>query len=679
MHSGVAVPGDSSPLYADVLVPRHIHKSFTYRIPAALNRAIAVGHHVLVPFGRGTLAATVVSLSPFPPAGVDPAIIKDISSMADGAQDAKVAAVLFALSRRVADAYAAPWGQCLRLIVPRRSKAVNTRKHRGPRATAAATRAHTAQPLPDLHGRELPQPDPAWSARIAEALNQPAPARLLVHAPWLQRQALLASAIRQTHAKKKSTLIVCGEAAKAESLRHLLEAATKLPIGLLEPVGAGTATQNVTAPSILIGTRAAVFAPVPSVGLIWIEGEEDPALKEPQEPRYHAREVASMRAELEGALVVFASAHPSMEAYRDPDADDCLFHRSAAARAAINVVDLRREPAGLLLSDPLVRAMEAALAVEAGVLLFLNRKGYAGALACRDCGWVPRCGSCAVALTYYRESAKLACRYCGERCGLPDVCPTCGAARLNPVGEGTERVELEARRLFPRARIARLDGDTLRGPSQARRLWAQVYGREVDIVVGTQAVFQRGPLPAMGLVGIVQADVGLHVPDFRAAERTYQLLEEAVAAARPAADGGKVVLQTLLPTHHAIEAVTFGEPRRFYGEELAARRLLGYPPAVHLAGLSVSGKSSDSVDEAARRWRIKLGETTGAEDTLTILGPVPALGGRPRGHHRRHMLVKGPDRTALCNIISRSVEELEREYPKRQAKFVVDIDPVEMS
>jgi primosomal protein N' (replication factor Y) len=250
---------------------------------------------------------------------------------------------------------------------------------------------------------------------------------------------------------------------------------------------------------------------------------------------------------------------------------------------------------------------------------------------------------------------------------------------LNPVGEGTERVELEARRLFPQARIARLDGDTLRRPSQARRLWAQVYGREVDLVVGTQAVFQRGPLPAMGLVGIVQADVGLHVPDFRAAERTYQLLVEAVAAARSAADGGKVVLQTSLPAHHAVEAVVLGEPRRFYGEELAARRLLGYPPAVHLAGLSVSGKSSDSVDKAARHWRIKLGETAGAEETLTILGPVPAPGGRPRGHHRRHMLVKGPDRTALCSIVSRSVEELEREYPKRQAKFVVDIDPVEMS
>ncbi len=743
---------DPAPLYADVLVPRHIAKSFTYLIPPALRHAIGIGQRVLVPFGRATLEAAVIALGHRHPAGVNPARLKEIHSLADGVEDAKLSSTLFEVSRRISEEYIAPWGQCLRLIFP----PMPTRKDVGPRYVAtdqgrqvlkdgrcpeplqpllariarrsrgilsstllssrhqqnrksikalqanswiaiAAPRAkETSAPVlkepiqtdsTDMRlpvGVEhIPLPDTTWAARLAEGVGGKHTGKILVHAPWQYRMSLLAEAVCRTHALKKSAVILCGEAAKAAWLGQLLCRLTKLPIRFLHrdpetPALSMPSDPHNETPSIVVGTRSAIFAPLPSIGLIWVDGEEDPAFKELQEPRYHARDVACMRAEIEGSLLVLASAHPSLESKSDSVAVDCTFQEHPINRPAIELVDLRREPPGALLSQALITAMQDAIATKAGVLLFLNRKGYAGALVCRDCGWVPRCASCAVALTYYRETAKLACRYCGKTLALPESCPTCGAARLNPVGEGTERVELEARRLFPHAKIARLDGDTLRRPAEAHRLWQQVYTGACDVIVGTQALFQREPLPPVGLVGIVQADSGLHVPDFRAAERTYQLLVDAVAVARSASGGGRVVVQTLLPDHHAIASVVSGEPSRFYNEEMAARRLLGYPPAQHLVSLSVSGKHMRLVETAAQQWRTRLEQTIDREATVMILGPVPALGGRPRGHHRRQMLVKGADRPSLCRVIRDSVERMEREYKKGQIKFVVDVDPVDM-
>jgi primosomal protein N' (replication factor Y) len=478
----------------------------------------------------------------------------------------------------------------------------------------------------------------------------------------------------------RSAIILSGEIAKAEWLSRALSGLTKLPIAFLHTPSETDRWMHTQgkALSVVVGTRSAVFAPLRSIGLIWVDGEEDSAFKEPQEPRYHARDVASLRAQGERALVVLASAHPSLESKAETDADIYAVPADAVHRPEIDLVDLRDEPAGTLFSQKLVAAMREMVATKAGVLLFLNRKAYAGTLVCRDCGWVPRCPSCAVTLPYYREEDKLACRYCGEASVSPDSCPTCRASALSSVGEGTERVEIETRRLFPHAKIARLDGDTLRHSASARRLWEGVRRGTWDILIGTQALFQREPLPPRALIGILHADSGLHAPDFRAAERTYQLLDEAVSLALPASAGGRVILQTRLPTHHAIQAVLAGDSNRFYEEELLARRLLDYPPVCHLASLSVSGKEPHEAETAARRWRSYLEEPVGGEKPATILGPVPAMGRRPKGHHRHRLLAKGPDRDLLCRLIDTTVKRMECEYRKRQIKFVVDMDPVEM-
>jgi primosomal protein N' (replication factor Y) (superfamily II helicase) len=736
-------------LYADVIVPRHIAKAFTYLVPPVLALQLAIGHRVLVPFGRSTVEGAVIALRDHPPTGVSAADLKEIRSLVDGGGSAEFPATLFELSRKIADYYVAPWGQCLRLVAPPRPKrapspsrylvtdqgraALKTGEcpeHLRPTLVRIAGRSKgvlssTLRQSPDrnsrrgldvleqkawitvtqdsppsvpkrgitpiidqgaqgelvdsmLPGETLPESDPVWIKQVAECLQGNEPEKIVLHAPWEERVSRLVTAIRQTHELNRSVIILCGEVARAEWLGRLLSKLTKLPITFLLPSSGADRWERGSHPSIVVGTRSAVFAPLPSIGLIWVDGEEDQAFKEPQEPRYHVREVAWMRAEVERALVVLASAHPSLESKTDGTAALSVVQRDSAHRPEIELVDLRNEPGGTLFSRRLVATMQEAMERKSGILLFLNRKGYAGTLVCRDCGWVPRCPACAVALAYYREAGKLACRYCGSAASLPDSCPTCQASRLSPVGEGTERAEVEARRLFPQARIARLDGDTTSRVSSARTLWAGVRSGAWDIVIGTQALFQREPLPYRGLIGILHADSGLHVPDFRAAERTYQVLIDAASLALPAAAGGRVILQTKLPMHHAVQAVLSGESSLFYDEELAARRLLNYPPACHLASLSVSGKDRQMVAAAARDWRKVFERVLGKQEPLMILGPVPAMGGRPAGQHRQQILVKGADRRLLCRSIHESVQGMEREYQKRRIKFVVDMDPVEM-
>ena len=743
----------NQPLYADVIVPRHIAKAFTYLVPAALVPTLEIGHLVLVPFGRGTLEGAVISLSERPPMGMQSADFREIRSLAIGAADAELSSPLFELCRKIAEHYVAPWGQCLRLVFPssrtgkalplryvvtdqghavfkagscpdhlrlilnriaRRSKGVPSstlRQSRDPNSRRAvdalekkswitvtapidnepeSPRENRKPSADEFDRREqagqtplatgLPAPDSLWVTHVAECLRVDQARRMVLHAPWEQRVSRLAVAIQQVHAMNKSAIILSGEAARAKWLGELLSTLTKLPITFSQTSSGSDRWEQAQGrtPSIVVGTRSAIFAPLRSIGLIWVDGEDDPALKEPQEPRYHARDIACMRAEGARALVVLASAHPSLESKFDAGAETHTVQPEAARRPAIELVDLRNGPGGTLFSRRLVAVMREAVENKTGAVLFLNRKGYAGALVCRDCGWVPRCPSCAVALTYYREMGRLACRYCGARVHVPDSCPTCRAPRWSPVGEGTERVEVEARRLFPHANIARLDGDTLRRSASARRLWEGVRSGAWDILIGTQALFQREPPPQRGLVGILQADSGLNVPDFRAAERTYHMLIDAVSLARPASAGGRVLLQTWLPTHHAVQAVLSGEPDRFYGEELTARRLLNYPPACHLARLSVSGKEGRVVETAAKLWKKRLEQPPVSHEPVMILGPVPTMGGRPKGFHRYQLLVKGTNRTLLCRRIHKSVERMECEYRKGRIKFVVDMDPVEM-
>ena len=750
----------NAPMFADVIVPRHLAKTFTYLVPPSLVSRVGVGQRVVVPFGRTTLEGAVIGLTRDLPGGLNVSQLKAIASVSDGDGLSGFSPGMFELSRQVAEEYIAPWGQCLRLVAPparavaqpkwsyvatsqgrlaleqgscpevhlpllqriaRRKKGLSAGTIQSSRRSSdrqallfleaqqwilrseGAVSNRPSRILGSKAGTELSTPVCVPIAPAVEVMQrlqmlmQACPTRVLIDGVLDYRVGIMARLAQLVLEQGRSVLIIIGEVVRAQWMAQVLQEATTYPVTLQSRGVSGVDAElnGKVAPQIVIGTRSAIFYPLRSIGLIWVDGEEDSALKEPQEPHYHAREVAWMRAQREFALLVYGSAHPSLEVRSVGEIERVAQCREPDSFPQIELVDMSREYGGAPFSATLTAALRATVAQQDRAILFLNRRGYAGALVCRDCGWVPRCASCAVAFVYYRESARLVCRYCGCRESLPEICGACGASRLSPIGEGTERIEQEVRRLFPGARILRIDRDTTRGVVSTRRLWQQVHSRTWDILIGTQALFQREPILPVGLVGIVHADSGLHVPDFRAAERTHQLLVDAVDLARPAPSGGRVILQTALPMHHVMQAVAAHDPAIFYDEEIQARRMLGYPPVQHLIYLTVSGKDRRLTEVAAQRWVNELhkmlvaapSRSASAQQSLSadpqsqgivVLGPVAATGVGSRGTLGWHIMVKGGDRSAMRDGVRRSLETMERAYPGRTFKFSVDVDPVDM-
>lgn len=737
-----------APLFAEVIVPRHFAGPFTYLIPNQLRAVLRVGHLVFVPFGRSLVQGAVIALTPHHPPAVPLERLKPIRTLVTADRAAEIPIPLLQLAKSVAETYVAPWGQCLRLVLPPKSTTADSsriiltkeghqalaeqaqiapatvqllkRLKRRPlgilrsrlcegkdraredvltsildRGWALNVSGRTAPRVPELFASPIHEPltfgitpnVQQWQVRVIRALEQGQVTRMLVQAGSAERLALLCTAAVKTVALGRKVLVITGETARAESLAsalaHLGMETVVLHSMMPEEKRADIWNQiRQNRVSMVIGTRAAVFLPLHPIGLIWIDREEDSALKEPMEPRYHARDVAWRRAQDEQALVVLSSAHLSLETTGQEPPESVL---TASVRAEdsprIEVVDLRQQDRRTLLSPRLQVAMRETMMRQAGILLFLNRKAYAGALLCRDCGQVPRCSSCAVALAFSRQKNLLFCHYCGTTQAIPDLCIACGSARLQPVGEGTERVEEEVKRRFPDARVLRVDGETMRRPKEAIGMWTRIRQRQWDVLVGTQVLLREEAMPRVGLAGVVQADAGLSVPDFRAAERTFHLLKDAAGLVQPKSAGGQLIIQTYLPSHHVIEAVARQDDEIFRSEELMHRMALGFPPAVRVIALHISGALEPTVEQAAQAWMTTLTHTakvTPEGDHLIILGPVRSPVPRVRGRYRRQILIKFRPDFDAAQVVRSTLADLERRYTRRKVKFDVDVDPIEM-
>ncbi len=673
---------DDVPLHADVIVPRHLHRTFTYRIPDALRARVGVGSLVRVPLGPSTVSGVVVTVSSAGPAlstppRATPIRIRDILAVADESGDGTIPPDILELTRLVSEYYLAPWGQCLRPILPvlpGARKSTRAGRTAGKHADPSASIPSGAPPaLPTIA-------PPAWWPHFLEALTAHRQGTFLVEEAPLRRWSLLMMAIEAALAQRETVLVISPEIRRVTALAALCARRWPDRVAQLhsdlspdERLREWRRIQRGNA-DLVIGTRSAVFAPLRAPGLICVDDEEDPALKEEQEPHYHAREVAAMRARQGGAVLLLGTAHASIDTRQH-------FARSpeqvvAARQPTVLLVDLRQSPARTLLSEPMRAGIRTALDAGTGAILFANRKGFASALHCRDCGASPACAHCSVSLTLYKRANQLACRYCGATEPVPDTCPSCRSARIEPVGSGTERLEEELRRLFPGARIGRLDRDTARTADQAARLRNGIAAQDLDLLIGTQLLFQDVPVQPVGFVGIPYADTGLHRPDFRSAERTYHALRDAVGLARPE---GQVVLQTILPDHHVIASIAAGDPTRFYEQELAFRRALGYPPFAHLISLCVSGKKEAAVRAAAERWAGAVkAHGRKASGSLAVLGPIPASVERLRGRHRWQILVKAPDGDTARQSVKATLHTIEAGKESRGLKFDVDVDPIEL-
>ncbi len=418
---------------------------------------------------------------------------------------------------------------------------------------------------------------------------------------------------------------------------------------------------------VVIGPRSAVLAPLSNVGLIVVDEEHEQSYKQyDPAPRYHARDVAVMRAFNNEAVCVLGSATPSLESYLNARRGKytllCMPERvpvpgrRAASLPDISVVDLRLEWKKHRLdgavSETLQEAIEQRLARQEQVILLQNRRGYAPVLECRSCGFAPLCFDCSVTLTYHKAKSRLRCHYCGRTKRLPPACPKCGADDLAMLGAGTQRVEEELARLFPAARLLRMDLDTTTKKNAHRKLLDRFGRGEADILLGTQMVAKGLDFGRVTLVGVVDADVGMLLPDFRAEERTFQLLTQVAGRAGRARLPGEVLLQTRNPDHPVFRHTVAHDYAGFVEAALEERRVFGYPPYGRIVGVEFRGPDEDTVQELGERWTDGLKKEIGRAGgpALEVLGPEPAFIGRIKRQYRYHTLVKAPRNHATPDL-----------------------------
>jgi primosomal protein N' (replication factor Y) len=429
---------------------------------------------------------------------------------------------------------------------------------------------------------------------------------------------------------------------------------------------------------VVIGPRSAIFAPQPELGLIVIDEEHEWTYKQhDKSPRYQARDVALKLAELTRAVVILGSATPDVETFYHAQRGDYrllqLPERVVPAEGSplpqVEVVDLRDElKAGnmSIFSRSLSQATAKAVASKEQVILFLNRRGGATFIQCRSCGFVLRCKRCEVTLTYHFAEDVLVCHQCNYRMPVPQICPQCFSRRIKFLGTGTQKLEWESSYTFPRARLLRWDSDVTRGKYSHQEILNKFRSHGADILIGTQMVAKGLDLPLVTLVGVVNADTSLNLPDFRAGERTFQLLSQVLGRAGRGSLGGKVIIQTYSPEHYAIQTAARHDYALFYDREINYRRQLHNPPFSRLAYL-VYSHTNDALcqREAERMKRLLIGEieSKGIDD-LSIIGPAPAFIHRLRGRFRWQLILRGSDPSAFLSPI-----------PIPQG-WTIDIDPI---
>ena len=430
--------------------------------------------------------------------------------------------------------------------------------------------------------------------------------------------------------------------------------------------------------AICVGVRSAVFAPVQDLGIVVVDEEHDGSFKQEDGPAYHARDLAVVRARLESAVCVLGSATPSLETlenarrgkYQKLDLPGRVDDRPLPE---VRIVDLshfrRQQPSPGLLSPPLASAIVETVGGGKQAILFLNRRGFQTLVLCRDCGREERCENCAVSLTYHARRRVLLCHYCGATRPMDPRCPACGGERTG-VGVGTEQVEAAVRDLVPGVRVARLDRDAVSGAADTAEVLARFARRELDVLVGTQMVTKGHDFPGVTLVGVVLADTALALPDFRAAERTFQLLTQVAGRAGRGGDAGRVLIQTFHPHSPAIAFAVGHDYQGFSDLELGQRRDHGYPPFGRMLAARVEGSEA-----GARRTAQALGEAArpALGPGVLMLGPAPAAIERIRGKSRWHILFKAPDAAALRKVHRALAKVASRPPGGAQVRF--DVDP----
>ena len=619
-------------------------ETYTYSVPDEID--IVPGHRVTVPFGRRTTYGFVVSLSTNEP-GVE---TKPITT---AGKEPLLLPHQVALARLVADHYWVPLIECLRAMLPPRVRKTGSsgadpsgRQRRHSRLLEFANRAVNEGVAPKLTDEQVAALDVIATNHLS-----------LLHGVIASgKTEVYLGAAEKALAQDLRVLVLVPEISLTPQLVERVRARLKAPVAILHSqlteleraqqwwrVRRGEA-------DVVLGSRSAVFAPIPRLGLICVDEEGSAAYKQDRTPRYETGWVSRRLAALTGAKLVAGSATPSVVTYHDAVRGELalarLTRRVRGRDAEVELVDMRDEAAGgnrQPLSRRLLEVINKTLENEEQVILYLNRRGMATFVLCRDCGKSVQCLGCSVALVQHPELGGLVCHYCGYSRPMPAVCPHCGSRNIRPMGMGTQRLESMVKKLWPQARVLRLDSDAARGPDSYFDIWEAFSERRADILVGTQLVTRGLDLPAVTCVGVVDADMPLHFPDYRSAENTFALVVQ--VAGRAGRDGrqARVVVQTSNPEHYSLRCAATNDYDGFYAAELPSRKAFTFPPFADLAVLtrtdSDDAKSAAVAREAAEE--IASGLLRDGIEGIRVMGPSPAFIHRLRGEYRWQVTLKG--------------------------------------
>lgn len=672
------------PLCVEVAVPLPIPGLFSYLIPAELQDKVKKGVRVRIPFKNREVVGYAVGKKESP-SGIR---LKPLIAVLD--EEPVLSEKMLQLTEWISRYYGSGWGEAIEHALPKWVKYGKkaTRALSSPNALVGDPRLKSCGGDNEKKGELKLSPDQTKAmSSILKALDHPPAKPILLHGvTGSGKSEIYIRSIREVLKRNQSAVCLVPEIALTEQIRRFFYQHFRDQLEILH--SKLTDNERFLAwkrlekglKRIVLGPRSAVFAPVVNLGLILMDEEHEGSYKQETTPRYHAREVAAWRAQNENALFVMGTATPSLETmYRSEKGEVERVELSTRiddkALPKVEILDLKtwmdNRKKAMILSPRLISEIETNLKKKEGTLLLLNRRGYSTHIHCLRCGSVEACKSCQVSLTFHQEEERLLCHYCNYEKPISEVCANCRAPVLRFAGFGTEKVESEVAKLFPTARIARMDADSVRKRGSHEEILKDFRAETTDILIGTQMIAKGFDFPHVTLVGVVLADVGLSLPDFRSAERTFQLLTQVAGRAGRGNRPGRVLIQTFSPHHPSIHLSKDHDYWNFYRQEIPIRLEYRYPPSYRLTNLIIRSRDEKKAYLFARTVK----ESLAVEIRQTeIVGPAPLPFYKLRGHYRWHVMIKSPRQTEAVSPVILSV--LQGLKKPAGVAFALDVDPL---
>lgn len=660
-------------LSAIVAIPRPLGKALTYSVPSTLRHQIRLGSLVRVPFRNSTIEGFVVDTYDENKKNITP----DKKFKLKAIQELIVSAPLFdeedlKFYRWIADYYQTSLGEVFYSAFPKFL-------FKGNQPQPSEIEDHENSNIDSQI--VLTEEQNLALTKISECiLEKRAHSFLLYGVTGSGKTEVYLRAAKLASDTGRTSLILVPEIALTPQLRQRFEDRFGSQVAVLHSSLSEKKRRQYwwdiyfKRRRIVVGARSAIFAPIKNLGLLIVDEEHEPSYKQDDHLRYHARDLALVKAKLVNAVTILGSATPSLESYyaavNGKHTLLKMMNRPAERpMPKIDVVDLKKSPLlkNTILSVTMKEALFETIKKGQQAMIFVNRKGYSSYLLCHDCGYVPHCTQCSVTMTYYQSSRSMRCHYCGLSSHAPDVCPVCFSRQLRFMGFGTEQVENELKATFPSARIERLDAEKANSAKKLEELLSKFRNGDIDVLVGTQMLAKGHDFPNVTFIGIVLAEMGLHLPDFRAGERTFQLLAQVSGRAGRANLAGKVLMQTYMPDHFVIRAAIAQDYDAFYREEIEVRKSFLFPPFARLAQLEFRHRNEGLAERDAVAAASLINHSPLIKEKLSFVGPAPASIAKIANEYRWQVLIRS-EKVASLNSLLKSL--------KKEGVRLIDVDPI---